>query len=77
MINKDKLKFTVTLNGMTLKDLANDLGLNYNSFLRNIAESSLRISTVEQIINRLEFKVYTPTEIFFDSVTNEKLRRVC
>lgn len=70
MVNKDKFKQTVYLNGMTLKELAAELGMNYQVFLRHINKNTIRLSTVNKLISILDFTLYTPFEVFFDGSEN-------
>lgn len=52
---------------MTLKDLSSELGMSYSTFSRHMNNSSFKLKTIKLIMDKLEFKLYSPREVFFDS----------
>lgn len=66
MLNLEKIKQLTAVKGMTMTELAKQLGMSIQALSRIIRENSTKVSTLEQIAEILDVPVTT----FFDEVSH-------
>lgn len=76
MIDKEKLYETIRINELTVKNIAEQLDVNYQSLLRRIKQSKLMCYEVEYLISKLDFCLYPVHEVFFSDLDKDDFRLV-
>lgn len=66
MLNLEKIKQLTAVKGMTMTELAKQLGMSIQALSRIIRENSTKVSTLEQIAEILDVPVTT----FFDEASH-------